>query len=144
MKERVNIFRTDFCQGLKDEGTFVHPGVRDLQFVFGDNLVFVKEDIEVDQTRPPAGRVNTSHIILDFFEPPEKSTRVEVGLYLHGHIDKAGLICLPPWFRFVLGRLLQHSLPGLVQECYGLEAVGLPVAQVGTNAYIYPCHEKAR
>ena len=83
----------DLGEGLENEPSFVKPGVGDGEGVFGDDLVGVEDEVEVDGAWAPAegGIAAASHVALDGEEGVEEGPCGEGGFEGDGGVEVGGL-----------------------------------------------------
>ena len=129
--------------GLQDKASFMHPRMRYCQLRRFKNVVFEKNDIQVDDSRPVPDRTGfASHPLLHRLHCMEQVQGCQVCFDLYSRIEK------PVLSKVVHGRspikrgsLDQRNRLTAAQSLYGQTAVLQQVTKIGSDGYICPvCH----
>lgn len=86
----------DFGQGLKDEAAFVHQGMGDDQFLAGNDLIAVEQQVQIDGAGFPAGTADAADLVFDFKQAVQEGVGAEGGFDGGGGVEERGESAGPP------------------------------------------------
>ncbi len=100
-----------------------------------DDLIFVKGNIDIDESRGPAiGSIYPSDFLFDLLKAVEKFNGIERGFEFHRRVEISGLIDTPPGLGFVESAGADKvDAVGVGQSECGTSNLGGAVALVGSQ-----------
>ena len=84
--------RKEFEEREQDEGSFVHPGMRNGERSVGDGQAVDEEDVDVDGARAPADLAGAAELGFDTVTCGEEIVRLEIGADLDDDVQEVVLL----------------------------------------------------
>jgi hypothetical protein len=139
-ERRVPSVRRDLGERFEDEAALVHARVGDFKAGFPDDLVLVKEKIEIERARSPAFRANPSERTFDPQEQIEEIPGGKVRVERDGGVEEIRLVRLADRERFdEAARAEDHDAP-VAKALERRAQVRFAIAEVRAKPDICPRH----